>query len=85
VGEFLTGFEASGWYGIGAPKNTPAEIVGRLNKEINASLAEPKLIAQLGEQGATAFANSPADFARFIADETVKWGNVVREANLHAD
>ena len=85
VGEFLTGYEASGWYGIGAPKNTPVEIVEKLNKEINASLAEPKLIAQLGEQGATAFANSPADFGRFIADETVKWGNVIRAANLHAD
>jgi tripartite-type tricarboxylate transporter receptor subunit TctC len=85
VGEFLTGYEASGWYGIGAPKNTPAEIVEKLNKEINAGLAEPKLIAQLGEQGATAFANSRADFGRFIADETVKWGNVIRAANLHAD
>ena len=85
VGEFLTGYEASGWYGIGAPKNTPAEIVEKLNKAINAGLAEPKLIAQLGEQGATAFATSPADFERFIADETVKWGNVIRAANLHAD
>jgi tripartite-type tricarboxylate transporter receptor subunit TctC len=85
VGEFLTGYEASGWYGIGAPKNTPAEIVEKLNKEVNAGLAEPKLIAHLGEQGATAFANSPADFGRFIADETVKWGNVIRAANLHAD
>jgi tripartite-type tricarboxylate transporter receptor subunit TctC len=85
VGEFLTGYEASGWYGIGAPRNTLAEVVEKLNKEINASLAEPKLIAQLGEQGATAFANSPADLARFIADETVKWGDVIRAANLHAD
>lgn len=85
VGEFLTGYEASGWYGIGAPKNTPAEIVEKLNKEINAGLAEPKLITQLGDQGATAFVNSPADFGRFIADETVKWGNVIRAANLHAD
>jgi tripartite-type tricarboxylate transporter receptor subunit TctC len=85
VGEFLTGFEASGWYGVGAPRNTPAEIVEKLNKEINASLAEPKLIARLGEQGTTAFANSPADFGRFVADETVKWGNVIRAANLHAD
>ena len=85
VGEFLTGYEASGWYGIGAPKNTPAEIVETLNKEINAGLAGPKLTTQLGEQGATAFANSPTDFGRFIADETVKWGNVIRAANLHAD
>ena len=85
VDEFLTGYEASGWYGIGAPKNTPAEIVEKLNREINAGLAEPKLIAHLGEQGATAFANSPADFRRFIADETVKWGDVIRAANLHAE
>jgi tripartite-type tricarboxylate transporter receptor subunit TctC len=85
VGEFLTGYEASGWYGIGAPKNTPAEIVEKLNKAINAGLADPKLITQLGDQGATAFANSPADFGRFIAEETVKWGNVIRAANLHAD
>jgi tripartite-type tricarboxylate transporter receptor subunit TctC len=85
VGEFLTGYEASGWYGIGAPRNTPAEIVEKLNKEVNVGLADPKLIAHLGEQGATAFANSPADFGRFIADETVKWGNVIRAANLHAD
>jgi len=85
VGDFLTGYEASGWYGIGAPKNTPAEIVEKLNREVNAGLAEPKLMTQLGEQGVTAFANSPADFGRFIADETVKWGNVIRTANLHAD
>jgi tripartite-type tricarboxylate transporter receptor subunit TctC len=85
VGEFLTGYEASGWSGIGAPKNTPAEIVEKLNKEINAGLAEPKLITHLSELGATVFANSPADFGRFVADETLKWGNVIRAANLHAD
>jgi tripartite-type tricarboxylate transporter receptor subunit TctC len=85
VGEFLIGYEASGWYGIGAPKNTPAEIVEKLNKEINASLAEPKLITSLNDLGANAFANSPADFGRFIADQTEKWGNVIRTANLHAD
>jgi tripartite-type tricarboxylate transporter receptor subunit TctC len=85
VGEFLTGYEASGWYGIGAPKNTPAEIIEKLNGEVNAALTEPKLTAHLGEQGATAFANSPAGFGRFIADETVKWGNVIQAANLHAE
>jgi len=85
VSEFLTGYEASGWYGIGAPRNTPAEIVEKLNREVNAGLADPKLISQLGEQGATAFVNSPADLGRFIADETAKWGNVIRAANLHAD
>ena len=85
VGEFLSGYEASGWYGIGAPRNTPAEIVEKLNKEINAGLVDPKLTMYLGEQGATVFANSPTDFGRFIADETTKWGNVIRAANLHAD
>jgi tripartite-type tricarboxylate transporter receptor subunit TctC len=85
VGEFLTGYEASGWYGIGSPKNTPVEIVEKLNKDVNAGLAEPKLITQLGEQGTTAFATSPDEFRRFIADETAKWGNVIRTANLHAD
>ncbi len=85
VGEFLPGYEASGWYGIGAPKKTPAEIVEKLNREVNAGLADPKLIAHLSEQGATAFANSPADFERFIADETVKWGDIIRAADLHAD
>jgi tripartite-type tricarboxylate transporter receptor subunit TctC len=85
MGEFLVGYEASGWYGIGAPKNTPAEIVDKLNKEINAGLAEPKLITHLSEQGATVFVNSPTDFKHFIADETVKWGNVIRAANLRAD
>ena len=85
IAEVLPGYEASGWYGIGAPGNTPPDIVEKLNKEINAALAEPKLIAQLGEQGATPFSNSPAELARFIADETVKWGNVIRTANIHAD
>jgi len=85
VGEFLTGYEASGWYGIGAPRNTPAEVVEKLNKEINAGLAEPKMITHLSELGANVVANSPTDFGRFIADETMKWGNVIRAANLHAD
>lgn len=85
VGEFLPGYEASGWYGIGAPRNTPAEIVEKLNKEINAGLADPKLINSLNELGGTAFANSPTDFGRFIADETAKWGKVIQAANLHAD
>ena len=85
VGEFLPGYEASGWYGVGAPKNTPLEIIGRLNKQINAGLADLKLKKHFTDLGATVFAGSPADFGRFIADETEKWGKVVRAANIQVD
>ena len=67
------------------PRNTPAEIVERLNKEINAGLADPKLKARVAELGATVFAGSPADFGKFIADETEKWGKVISAANIKAD
>jgi tripartite-type tricarboxylate transporter receptor subunit TctC len=82
VGEFVPGLEASQWYGIVAPKSTPAEIVGKLNKEINAGLADRKMKARLAELGGTVLAGSPADFARLIADETEKWGKVIRAANI---
>ena len=82
VGEFLPGYEVSFWYGIGAPRNTPAEIVDRLNKEINAALADPKTKARLADFGGTPFIGSPADFGKLIADETEKWGKVVRAANI---
>jgi tripartite-type tricarboxylate transporter receptor subunit TctC len=82
VAEFLPGFEASAWFGVGAPKSTPAEIVDKLNKEINAGLADPKMLARLSELGATALPGSPADFGKFIADETEKWGKVIRAANI---
>src|SRR6266508_2937669 len=85
VGEFVPGFEASGWFGIGAPKNTPIEIIDKLNKEINAGLADPKVKAQLGDLGGTVLAGSPADFGKLIADETEKWGNVIRALNIKAD
>ena len=85
VGDFLPGFEASVWYGIGAPKNTPAEIVDKLNKEINAALADPKMKARLTDLGGTVLAGSPADFGKFIADETEKWGKVVRFAGIKPD
>src|SRR5262245_2320413 len=85
VGEVLSGYEASIWFGIGAPKATPAEIVKRLNKEVNAGLADPKLKAQLADLGGTVLAGSPADFAKLIADETEKWGNVIRALNIKAD
>lgn len=82
VGEFVPGLEASQWYGIGAPKGTPAEIVNKLNKEINAGLADPKIKARLAELGGMPLAGSPGDFAKLIADETEKWGNVIRAANI---
>jgi tripartite-type tricarboxylate transporter receptor subunit TctC len=82
VSDFLPGFEASSWFGVSAPRNTAAEIVGKLNKEINAGLADPTLKARLADLGGTVFAGSPADFGRLIADETEKWGKVIRAANI---
>jgi tripartite-type tricarboxylate transporter receptor subunit TctC len=82
VGDFVPGYEASQWYGVGAPKNTPAEIVERLNKDINAALADPKMKARFADIGGEALAGSPADFGKLIAAETEKWGKVVRAANL---
>jgi tripartite-type tricarboxylate transporter receptor subunit TctC len=82
VAEFVPGYEASGWSGLGAPKATPAEIVDKLNKEINAALADPKIKARLADLGGTALAGSPTDFGRLIADETEKWGKVIRAANI---
>jgi tripartite-type tricarboxylate transporter receptor subunit TctC len=82
VGEFVPGYEASAWFGIGAPKNTPTEIVDKLNKEVNAALADPNMKARLADRGGTALAGSPADFGRLIADETEKWGKVIRAANI---
>ena len=74
VGEFVPGYEASDWYGVGAPKNTPAEIIDKLNKEINAGLADPKMKARLADLGGTALPGSPADFGKLIVEETEKWG-----------
>jgi tripartite-type tricarboxylate transporter receptor subunit TctC len=78
VGEFVPGYEASSWYGIGAPKGTSADVVERLNREVNAALDDPKLKARFADLGAEVLAGSPADFARLIADETAKWGKVVK-------
>jgi tripartite-type tricarboxylate transporter receptor subunit TctC len=78
VGESVPGYEASTWFGIGAPRNTPAEIVARLNQEINASFADPKVKARVADLGGTALAGSPADFGKLIAEETEKWAKVVR-------
>jgi tripartite-type tricarboxylate transporter receptor subunit TctC len=85
VGDFVPGYEASGWYGIGAPKNTPAEIVNRLNAEINAALADPKMKARFADLGGTVLPGSPADFGKLLADEKEKWGKVIRTANIKAE
>ena len=85
VGDFVPGYEASFWGGIGAPRKTPAEIIGSLNREVNAALADPKFKARLSDQGSTVLAGSPADFERLIADETEKWGKVIRAAGIKAD
>ena len=82
VGDFVPGYEASTWFGVGAPKNTPAEIIDKLNKEINAGLADPKMKARLADLGGTVLAGSPADFGKLIADETEKWGKVIRAADI---
>jgi tripartite-type tricarboxylate transporter receptor subunit TctC len=82
MGEFVPGHEASIWFGVGAPKATPAEIVDKLNKEINAGLADPKIKARLADLGGTPLVGSPADFGKFIAEETEKWGKVIRSANI---
>jgi tripartite-type tricarboxylate transporter receptor subunit TctC len=85
VGEILPGYEASAWSAVGAPKNTPADIVERLNERINAGLGEPEIKARLAELGAMTFPGSPADFGRFIAEETEKWGKVIRAAHIKVE
>jgi tripartite-type tricarboxylate transporter receptor subunit TctC len=85
MGEFVPGYEASQWYGVGAPKATPEEIIGKLNHEVNAALADPKIKARLADLGGTVLPGSPADFGRLIVDETEKWGNVIRAANIKPD
>jgi tripartite-type tricarboxylate transporter receptor subunit TctC len=82
VSDFLPGYDSSAWFGFVAPKGTPVEVVDRLNKEINAALTDPNVRARLAELGVTVTAGSPADFGKFIADETEKWGKVVRFANI---
>jgi tripartite-type tricarboxylate transporter receptor subunit TctC len=77
VGDFLPGYEASAWYGVGAPNATSTEVVERLNTELNAALADPKTMARISEVGGTLLPGSPANFGRFIAKEVEKWGKVV--------
>jgi tripartite-type tricarboxylate transporter receptor subunit TctC len=83
--EFVPGYEASSWYGVGAPRNTPADIISKLNNEINAALASPVMKARLADQGATVLSGSPADFGRLIAEDTEKWGRVIRAANIKVE
>jgi tripartite-type tricarboxylate transporter receptor subunit TctC len=85
VAEFVPGYEASAWYGVGAPRNTPVEIVAKLNKEINAALADANMKARLADLGGIALTGSPADFGKLIADETEKWAKVVKFAGARAD
>jgi tripartite-type tricarboxylate transporter receptor subunit TctC len=85
VGDFVPGYEANSVFGLGAPKKTPVEIIDKLNREINAALADPKLKTRLVDLGGTLLAGSPADFGKLIADDTDKWGKVIRAANIKAD
>jgi tripartite-type tricarboxylate transporter receptor subunit TctC len=82
VGEFVPGYEASVWYGIGAPRNTPVEVIDKLNREINAGLADPKLQARLVDVGGTVLAGSPADFGKLIAEDTEKWAKLIKLAGI---
>jgi len=85
VSDFVPGYEVSAWYGIGAPKNTPVEIIDRLNKEIDAGLADAQMKARLAALGSSAFAISPAEFGKFIAGETAKWAKVIKSAGIKPD
>jgi tripartite-type tricarboxylate transporter receptor subunit TctC len=85
VGEFVPGYEATSWLGLGAPRGTPVEIVDRLNAEVNAGLADSKLKARIDDLGYGALPNSPAELAKFIAEDTEKWGKVIRAANIKAN
>ena len=85
IGDFVPGYESSAWLGLGAPKNTPAEIINKLNRDINAALADPKIKARLADLGGMLLSGSPADFGKFIAAETEKWGKVMKFTGIKAD
>jgi tripartite-type tricarboxylate transporter receptor subunit TctC len=85
VGDFVPGYEASSWWGVGTPKNTPANIIEKLNSEINAALADSKMKARLADLGGAVLPGSPADFGKLVSEETEKWGKVVRAANIKAE
>jgi tripartite-type tricarboxylate transporter receptor subunit TctC len=85
LGEFVPGYEATVWFGIGAPKNTPAELVDKLNREINAGLADPKIKQRLADLGGLPSPTTPTQFGNLIADETERWGKVIRAANIKTE
>jgi tripartite-type tricarboxylate transporter receptor subunit TctC len=85
ISEFVPGYEATNWFGVGAPKATPAEVIDKLNKEINAALADPKMKARLADLGGTVLPGSPADFGKLIADEIEKWAKVIKFAGIKAE
>jgi tripartite-type tricarboxylate transporter receptor subunit TctC len=85
IAEFIPGYEAASLFGIGAPRNTPADIIDTLNREVNAALADPKIEARIVDLGGSVFTGSPAEFGKFLADETEKWAKVIKGANIKAD
>ena len=85
VAEFVPGYESSGYFGFGAPGGTPAGIIDKLNKEVNAGLVDPKMKTQLADLGGIILGGSPDDFRRLVAEETEKWGKVIRAANIKPD
>jgi tripartite-type tricarboxylate transporter receptor subunit TctC len=85
VSDFVPGYKADSWLGLGAPKNTPPEVVDKLNKEVNAALADSRIKARLAELGTMVLPGSPAEFGKLIAEDSEKWGKVIRAANIKAD
>ena len=85
MGDFVPGYEASAWLGFGAPKDTPGAIIGMLNREVNAGLADPAIKTRIADLGGTVLALSPAKFGKFIADETEKWAKVIKFVGVKAD
>ena len=85
VADYLPGYEASAWYGLGAPRGTPPEIIEKLNKTVNAILADPAVKKKFADMGATLIMSSPADFGKYVADETEKWGKVVKFSGAKPD
>jgi tripartite-type tricarboxylate transporter receptor subunit TctC len=85
LGEFLPGYEVEGWIGIGAPKSTPVAIIDRLNKEINAGLADPNIAGRVADLASTAFVASPAELDKLVVEYTEKWGKVIRAAGIKAE
>jgi tripartite-type tricarboxylate transporter receptor subunit TctC len=85
IGDFVKGYEAGGWQGLGAPRTTPTEVIERLNRAINNGLADPKVAMRIADLGGEAFATSPADFGKYIVDYTEKWAKVIRAAGIKAE